>query len=225
MDMSRPISTVITTLDGPVLATLARTPAPLTGRQIHRLASAGSETGTRKVLRRLASTGLVIANQVGASVQYSLNRDHLAAAAVLELTTLRQRLFQRIGTTLEQWPHRPVHASVFGSTARGDGGLDSDVDLLIVRGLDERHDPDGLDVEGDDSQQPWLDQVSELAEQVLSWTGNHLQAYALSEPALRQHFDAAEPIVGDWLRDSVTVYGPDFRRLRNRIIHQPAPPR
>lgn len=213
MDMSRPISTVITTLDGPVLAALARTPSPLTGRRVHQLAGAGSETGTRKVLRRLTGTGLVTANQVGASVQYSLNRDHLAASAVLELTTLRQRLFQRISTTMDRWPHKPVHASVFGSSARGDGDLNSDVDLLVVHDL---HDDE-------ESQQLWLDQVSDLAEQVLSWSGNHLQAYELSEPALRQHFGAGEAIVNDWLRDSITVYGPDFRQVRNRIVHQPEP--
>jgi predicted nucleotidyltransferase len=206
MDMSRPISTVIPTLDGPVLAVLARTNQPLTGRRVHQLAAAGSETGTRKVLRRLADTGLVIATEVGASVQYSLNRNHLAAAAVLELTTLRQQLLQRIRAAIEQWPHRPIHASVFGSTARGDGDLHSDVDLLIVHGFADP--PTG-----------WTDQVGELAEQVDSWTGNHLQTYELRDSELITHFAAGEPIVNDWLRDSITVYGPDFRQVRNKIVH------
>lgn len=205
--MSHPISTVVPTLDGPVLAVLSRTSQPLTGRKVHQLASGGSETGTRRVLRRLASTGLVTATEVGSAVQYTLNREHLAASAVLELTNLRQKLIDRIRDAIEVgWSDHPIHASLFGSTARGDGDLQSDVDLLIVHG-------------SKDLPQGWADQVSSLGEQVHSWTGNHLQAYELSSTALLAHFAAGEPIVNEWLRDCVTVYGPDFRQLRNRIAH------
>lgn len=211
MDMSRPISTVIPTLDGPVLAVLARTSKPLTGRKVHQLAASGSETGTRKVLRRLASTGLVTASEVGSAVQYTLNREHLAAAAVLELTALRQRLFQRIGEVIEQWPQQPVHASVFGSTARGDGDLRSDVDLLLVHQFTN------------DPPDSWVTDVDVLGDQVFAWTGNHLQIYELSESELTDHLRVGEPIVDDWLRDAFTVYGPDFRNLRNRIARAVLP--
>lgn len=213
MDMSQPIGTVIPTLDGPVLAVLARTSQPLTGRKIHHLADGGSETGTRRVLRRLADTGLVSATEVGASVQYALNREHLAAAAVLELTTLRQRLFERIEAAIEQWALElePIHASVFGSTARGDGDLRSDVDLLLVHSFTDEP-PVG-----------WVEHVAELGDQVYGWTGNHLQTYELSEAELTDHLQVGEPIVKDWLRDAVTVCGPDFRSLRHRIIHEVGP--
>jgi predicted nucleotidyltransferase len=211
MDMSQPIATVIPTLDGPVLAVLARTPQPLTGRRVHQLAAGGSETGTRKVLRRLASTGLVTATVVGGSVQYALNREHLAAAAVLSLTSLRQRLFQRIRDAIEDWSLKPSHASIFGSTARGDGDLHSDVDLLLVHGITG------------DPPVGWIEQVSELGDRVQSWTGNHMQTYELSESELADHIQAGEPIVKDWLRDGVTVYGPDFRSLRNRIADEVMP--
>lgn len=206
MDMSLPINTVIPTLDGLVLTVLARTTQPLTGRRVHQLASGGSETGTRRVLHRLAATGLVIANQVGGSIQFSLNREHLAARPVIELTRLRQELFDRIGTAIKDWAVPPIHAGVFGSTARGDGDLDSDVDLLLVHRYD-------------DLPPQWTDQVGELAEQVHAWTGNHLQTYALSNADLGRHFAAAEPILNDWLTDSVAVYGPQFRHLRNEIMH------
>jgi predicted nucleotidyltransferase len=206
MDMSLPITTVIPTLDGLVLTVLARTTKPLTGRRVHQLASAGSETGTRKVLHRLAATGLVIADQVGGSIQFSLNREHLAARPVLELTGLRQELFDRIGTAIKNWAVLPIHAGIFGSTARGDGDLDSDVDLLLVHQFD-------------DPPPQWSDQVSELAERVHAWTGNHLQTYALGKADLTRHFAAAEPIVNDWLTDSIAVYGPPFRQLRNDIVH------
>jgi predicted nucleotidyltransferase len=205
MDLSQPISTVIPTLDGPVLAVLSRTTQPLTGRKLHQLASNGSESGTRRVLQRLAGTGLVTATEVGSAIQYTLNRDHLAASAVLELTNLRQKLIQRIHHAIDtEWSEHPIHASLFGSAARGDGDLHSDVDLLVV------HNSEDLPPE-------WNDQVGSLAEHVHSWTGNHLQIYELSGAALQAHFASGDPIVNDWLRDSVTVFGPDFRQLRNRI--------
>ncbi|MGC4937588.1 hypothetical protein [Kribbella sp. DT2] len=206
MDMSLPISTVTPSLDGLVLTVLARTTQPLTGRRVHQLASAGSETGIRRVLHRLAATGLVIANQVGGSIQFSLNREHLAARPVIELTGLRQQLFDRIGLAIKGWAVPPLHASVFGSTARADGDLDSDVDLLLIHQLA-------------DLPSEWSDQVGELAEQIHAWTGNHLQTYALSTADLARHFAAAEPIVNDWLSDSIAVYGPQFRHLRNEIVH------
>jgi predicted nucleotidyltransferase len=207
MDLSRPVSTVVPSLDGPVLAVLARTTRPLTGRQIQQLASSGSESGTRKVLRRLSSTGLVNATEVGASTQYLLNREHLAADAVIELLNLRGKLIEHMRDAIDgEWIGKPLTASLFGSVARGDGGLDSDIDLLVVRPVDEIH-------------PQWEQQLSSLAERVHRWTGNHLQVYDVSRTELLAHVASNESIVNDWLRDCVTVYGQDFRQLRNRLMH------
>ncbi|WP_344148314.1 nucleotidyltransferase domain-containing protein [Kribbella yunnanensis] len=208
--MSNPVSTVLTSLEGAVLQVLARTTAPLTGSKVHQLAAVGSETGTRKVLRRLATTGLVSATEVGAAVQYTLNRDHLAAHAVMELVSLRQRLFDSISAAIETWQVKPDHASVFGSAARGDGDVDSDIDLLIIHGF------------GEDPTQERLDQVDDLADQVYRWSGNHLQAYTLDRPGFLQHIRADEPIVKDWRRDAVTVYGADFRTFMNALVRDEA---
>jgi hypothetical protein len=210
MDLSNPVATVVTTLDGPVLAVLARTTKPLTGRKIHQLAGIGSETGTRKVLRRLFNTGLVDSTEVGASKQYVLNRDHVAAEAVLDLLNLRGKLIDRMRESIDvEWTERPLTASLFGSAARGDGGQSSDIDLLLVRSSHE-------------ISPQWEDQVSSLAGWVHRWTGNHLQAYDVSRTELVTHLQNNEPIVKNWIRDCVTVYGQDFRQLRNRLLHEGA---
>lgn len=202
MDLSRPISTVVPSLDGPVLAALARTTQPLTGRRVQQLAGAGSEHGVRKVLQRLTETGLVQATQAGPSILYTLNRQHLAAAAVDQLTNLPQRLVDRICAAMDDWSVPPVHASLFGSFARGDGGLDSDIDILLIH-------------EGDTDPAPadWPDQVADLAEQVFRWTGNHAQVYELSLAQLDEHLAADEPIVQEWTNDAVTVAGTELRAL------------
>ena len=208
MDMSQPISTVVPSLDGPVLQVLARTSRPLTGRRVHSLTGAGSEAGVRRVLNRLGETGLVTVEEAGASLLYALNRDHLAASAVQQLANLRGLLVDRLRATIENWRQAPVHASLFGSTARGDGDLSSDVDLLLV------HPPlDGGSSGG------WHEQVSDLADHVLRWTGNTAQSYQLSPTEFAQHVLSREPIVDEWIRDAVTLVGPGVRELRNTTFH------
>ncbi|MFD7161751.1 nucleotidyltransferase family protein [Kribbella sp. NPDC059898] len=206
MDMGNPLTTVIQTMDGPALGVLAGTTAPLTGRQVHRLAGHGSERGIRDALNRLARTGLVTATVVGGSIQYTLNRDHLAANAVLELVSLRQRLIEHLRGTIAAWPISPTHASLFGSTARGDGNLDSDIDLLIV------YDPDPTA----DHQAAWEEQLSDLGEETRRRTGNWVQLYEIDTSGLIDHLAADEPIVRGWTRDAITLHGPSIRTVIHR---------
>lgn len=56
----------------------------------------------------------------------------------------------------------PRHASLFGSVARGDGSVESDVDLLVV--CPPR-------ISADDP--TWRAQLDTLAVDVYEWTGNH----------------------------------------------------
>jgi predicted nucleotidyltransferase len=203
MDLGRPISTAISTLDGPVLGVLVRAGAPLTGRKVHQLAGTGSESGTRKVLNRLAGTGLVIATEVGSSIQYSLNRDHLAAGPVIELADLRQGLVRRLQDVIEtDWSVRPLHASLFGAAARGDGGLESVVDLLLIH---------------EDASSEWTRQLASLTEQVRKWTGNPLRIHALSVGDLHEHLAIGDPIMSTWLREGLLVSGPELRALLKTV--------
>jgi DNA-binding transcriptional ArsR family regulator len=206
VDVSRPIAAVVPTLDGPVLEVLARTTRPLSGRQVHQLAATGSEAGVRKVLGRLVDHGLVHMAEAGRTLLYTLNREHLAAPAVALLTGLRDSLIERLRAEIAGWTVAPVHASLFGSTARGDGDTGSDIDLLLIR-------PDG--VEPDESD--WQEQVATLAEHVGTWTGNHAQVYDIDEAGLRAHVHAGEAIVDEWRRDAVTLCGTDLSRLLRQL--------
>ena len=206
MDVSRPSSAVVPTLDGPILEVLARTTRPLSGRQIHRLTGTGSEAGIRKALTRLTEHGLVHAMQAGHAYLYTLNRAHLAAPIAEALAGLRASFLHRLRTELATWPLAPVHASLFGSAARADGDTRSDIDLLLIR-------PKELQI--DDP--CWHDQVSSLAEHVGAWTGNHAQIYDIDEAGLADHVHAGEAIVADWQRDAITLYGPDLDQLLRRL--------
>jgi DNA-binding transcriptional ArsR family regulator len=203
MDVSRPHTAVIgRALEGEVLSVLAGTTRPLTGRQIARLASHGSDRGLRLALNRLAEQGLVDTVEAPPAVLYSLNRDHIAAPIAIQLADLRSELFRRLRTAIGEWQVPPVHASIFGSTARGDGDASSDIDLLVVR-------PDSVD-----SEDPaWRDQVHELAVAIERWTGNHASISEVDDEELLGLASERRPIVDELEQAAITVAGPDARRL------------
>lgn len=205
MDLTHPIRAAIPSLDGPVLEVLTRTTRALTGREVHRLVGVGSENGVRAVLTRLAGQGVVLADTRANAVFYTLNRDHLAAAAIESLANLRNALVDRLRDAVGAWQLAPVHASLFGSVARGDGTAESDVDLLLLR---------PAKISADAPQ--WVAQTDRLAGDVHAWTGNHCQVYELSRRELARHVAAREPIVESWRRDAVTIYGSDIAALIRR---------
>ena len=193
MDLKSPISVVVPSLDGPVLQVLARSEEGLSGRQIHKLAGSGSVAGVRLVLQRLAATGLV---HVGNSLLNRLNRKHLVAPAVEFLADLRSTLISRLADEISGWRIPPVHASVYGALAHGDGDPDSDVDLLLIR-------PDHLDA-GDVL---WEDQAGRLMQTVVDLTGNPAHVFEPSRTELAGHLATEEPILNDWMRPSIQLTG------------------
>jgi hypothetical protein len=203
MDVSRPHVAVIGgALEGEVLAVLAGTTRPLTGRQIARLASHGSDRGLRLALNRLAEQGLVDTLEAPPAVLYSLNRDHIAAPIALQLADLRSELLRRLRSAIAEWEVPPVHASIFGSAARGEGDVSSDIDLLVVR-------PASVDPEDP----AWRDQLHELAVAVERWTGNHAGIAEVGEDELSHLASQRPPIAEELERDAITLAGPEARRL------------
>lgn len=184
-------------MDGKVLIVLAGTTRPLSGREVARLAEA-SQNATSLVLRRLVEHGLVHVQEAGrgAALLYTLNRDHIAAEAVLILASLRSRLFARLTEAVQQWSLQPVHASVFGSAARGDGDVESDIDLFIVR-------PNGV---GEDNER-WRAQIDRLAKQVESWTGNRASIAEASQADVRRLKRERAPVVRELESDAVALAG------------------
>ena len=203
MDVARPYAAVTGSgLEGEVLAVLAGTTRPLTGRQIARLARNGSDRGLRLALNRLAEQGLVDTMEARPAILYTLNREHIAAPVALALVDLRRALFGRIRGAIEQWEVAPVHASVFGSAARGDGDTASDIDVFVVR---------PAAVAPDDA--AWTAQLDSLANAITRWTGNHAGVSDVGVDELEALVADESPIVGELKRDAVTLAGPDVGRI------------
>jgi predicted nucleotidyltransferase len=193
MDVQHPLAVVTPTLDGDVLTRLALADAAFTPGQLSKLVPTGSVAGIRKVLNRLTDHGIVIATRAGnAAIIYALNREHLAADAIIALAEQPTMLRKRIDALLTGWSIPPVYASIFGSWARGEATTASDVDLLLVRPADA---PDDL----------WDAQVGSLEDAVSRWTGNDARAFVVMEhrlPSVDQ-----EPVLGSVVRDGLTLHG------------------
>ncbi|HJP80036.1 MAG TPA: nucleotidyltransferase domain-containing protein [Pseudonocardiaceae bacterium] len=193
MELGRPLATITPTLDGDVLAVLARSDVTFTTGQLHRILTRNSEEGIRKVLARLVRQGIVYSDKVGNAFTYRLNRDHLAAEYVIGLANLQTKLLKRIEDRLESWTQPPVYAAVFGSAARGSMAADSDLDLLLIQ-------PD----DADDAL--WETQVSDLTAEVTRWTGNDARPleFTASDLAARGR---DEPVLSAVLDHGLTVAG------------------
>jgi predicted nucleotidyltransferase len=197
VDLARPFKVVTPTVDGDVLAVLANATASFTGRQVSQLVGLHSEKGTRNALQRLNEQGIVIRERAGRADLYSLNRNHLAAPHIEALARMRVELLDRIRATFESWVVPPTFAALFGSAARGDMDVESDIDLLVVR-------PQALDSEDSD----WWDDLTALTKSVTDWTGNDTRPLELSEGEVRRGVAGRQRVLDDIRNEGVVVYGP-----------------
>jgi hypothetical protein len=154
----------------------------------------------------LVDHGIVTRQEAGRTFLYSLNRDHLLAPAVEQMAGVRVELIRRLREAIDGWDVPPVHASLFGSAARGDGDASSDIDLLVVR---------SADVNPDDPR--WRDQVDGLSNLVRRWTGNHAGIVEIPDGELPRLRKDQPPVAEEIREDAVDLAGEPTRRLLARM--------
>lgn len=195
MDVSRPYSVISHPLDSVVLQVLTGTTQGLSGRRIAELGGHAQE-GVRKALQRLVEQGIVDQREAGNAILYQLNRRHLAAPAVEQLTDMRNELLNRLTEAFQAWETPPLHASIFGSAARADGDSRSDIDLFIVRRA-------GVDA----NDRTWRAQIEVLADDIRDWTGNHANVVEVSESDLSDLARRRPPVLDSLEADALTLAG------------------
>jgi len=205
MDVSKPFTAISTGVDTDVLMVLAGSTNPRSGRELARHAGRSS-TGVQHVLDRLVDHGIVTRQGTGRTFLYTLNRDHLLAPAVEQMAGARVELVRRLRDSIGGWDTPVVHASLFGSAARGDGGADSDIDLLVVR---------PADVDPDDAK--WRGQIDDLADLVIRWTGNHAGIVEIPEGELLRLRKGRSPVVNEVREDAIDLAGESTRKLLARL--------
>lgn len=127
-----------------ILRALCKDAHIFTGRELARLVGY-SHTQTNSALAELEMSGLVIKRRVGNANTYSLNHSNLLVSRILIpafgiearlVQDLAKRFFEGIGKDL-------VSIILFGSAARGEETVGSDLDLILV--VKDRGDLDRID--------------------------------------------------------------------------------
>lgn len=211
VNLARPFEAVVPTLDGAVLATLAKLSAPVTGRQVHQLTGVGSEAGVRNVLSRLVGQGVVRASAAGSAYLYMANREHVAWPAVQVLAGLRGELLSRLKVEIGSWEVRAHGAALFGSAARGDGDENSDIDILLVHTKSAQ-----------EHAETWQAQLTRLREAVPAWTGNECQLYDIHQDEFAPMIARRDPLLTEWQRDAIPLAGTDIRNLLRDVGYRGA---
>src|SRR5690606_30310174 len=130
---------------------------------------------------------------------YQLNREHLAAPAVIQLAGLRTTLLERLRAEIATWGHQPVYAALFGSSARGEMHVDSDLDVFVVR-------PDTIGTD-ETAEQTWQEQLADLADRATSWSGNDMRFVEMSLEEVQSGLAEGDPLLADIERDAVLLSG------------------
>jgi DNA-binding transcriptional ArsR family regulator len=186
---------VTPTLDGDVLGFLARGEKAFTGREVSRGIGRSSHEGVRRVLERLVQQGIVVSERAGTGVLFQLNRQHLAAPWIEGLASLRLELISKLRDAAAAWETAPLGLILFGSAARGDAGVGSDLDFLVVR-------PNSVDP-GDDQ---WRSQLAELEAKATAWTGNDARVLEYGEGEMGGLL-GNEPVLDAALEEGVEIAG------------------
>ena len=180
---------------GRVLAVLAETTAELNLRTIAQLAGV-SQAQASRVLPGLVELGVAERREVPPSSLFRLVPEHVASRALLALARAGDLVLEEIGRLAAALPHPPVSVVVFGSFARREAEVDSDIDLLVVRPITEAED----DPVWADSLETWRSDVRRL-------TGNRVEVLEVSTDEAAKKARGHSQLWSDIRRDGRVVHG------------------
>lgn len=202
MNFSDPISDVIPSADAHVLSVLARTNSGLSGRRISELTDgAVSHVQVSTILKRLVGSGIVLMDRQPPANVYSLNHDHVAAAGIVELASLRSLLIERMRTASAAMSPQAKAVWLFGSLARGSGGPESDIDVFVVR-------EDSVPA----ADEEWERSLFEFAASAERWSGNSCAVVEYSKSELADLISRGERLISDIVADGIRLAGDEIPR-------------
>jgi predicted nucleotidyltransferase len=185
MNFAEPFGGILPGARGAVLSTLLRTGTPLTGRRIHALVSDRHSLGAvQQALRDLEAIGLIITDAVGRAGLHRINETHDAIAALRSLVSPIDMLARVVRESVPD----ATTVVVFGSAARGDADIDSDIDLAVIA-------PDS-----------WNGRA-ELKDAVLTRLGNDCDVLHFTIEEFTRAPQDREPVVAEIMRDGITLVG------------------
>ena len=204
MDFRHPIEAVIPGAQGKVLGALLRTSGELNLRNLARVAGVSIAQASR-VLPQLVELGIVERQEVPPSSLFSLVPEHIAVRPLLELSNPRRALMRAISGAVVNINPTPVSIVAFGSFARGDGSIESDIDLVVVR-------PALTDAEDED----WFLSLEEWRTHLQRVAGNDIEILEVGEDKIAAKLGSTSQVWRDIRRDGQLVHGKPLEEITRR---------
>jgi predicted nucleotidyltransferase len=201
---NRPVQSVIPGVQGRILAVLANATAGLSVRSIARL-SGVSLAQTSRVLPRLVELGIVTREEIPPSSIFRLAPEHVASQAVMALSRARGSFLDQLGDAAQEMSPRPVGVVLFGSLARGDAGLDSDIDVVIIR-------PDGV-AEDDEAWGMAIDQFRDRGRRL---SGHRVEVLELSRAEIAERLRSPGELWASVRREGILIAGSPLQDLETQ---------
>jgi len=190
-----------------ILRVLLRASGPLSGREIARR-SRVALLSAQKALADLVTLEVVDRREASAQHLYTINEaSYLVREGIVPLFEAEAKrvdaVFERIrGILLEEEAREVASAVVFGSAARGDDGLTSDFDLLVVTHTEA-------------AVWPWQARLAAASPSLQREFGLCLSPVILSTDDLRRQHGERSPFVASLLTDARTIVGVEPENLLN----------
>jgi predicted nucleotidyltransferase len=206
MDFVRPVEAVIPGAQGRILSVLVETTAPLNLRTLARLAGVSPAQASR-VMPGLVDLGVVERYEVPPSSQFLLARSNVAAQAVIELSRSPETASERIGLAAAAMAAPPESIIIFGSFARGEAGVDSDIDVVVVR-------PDSIDEDDDD----WATALEAWRDEARAITGNSVEVIEVSLSDAGSKLRGRTEFWRNVRQDGVVVQGLSIDQIAEAVL-------
>jgi predicted nucleotidyltransferase len=202
MDFARPVQAVIPGAQGRILAVLVETSAELNLRALARLSGVSLAQASR-VLPGLVLLGMVERREVPPAALFRVVPDHVAVRAVMDLSRARDVLLGELGRLAANLSPPLVSVIVFGSLARGEAGIESDIDVVVVRRAEVAEDSE-----------PWRHEVEAWRRVVRRLSGNAVELVEVGEGEVGRLLRSRRPLWREVVRDGIVVYGTPLTELR-----------
>lgn len=205
VDIAHPVEAVIPGAHGRILALLAETSAELNLRTVARLSGVSLAQASR-VLPGLVDLGIVERREAPPSALFRFVTEHVASRSITALTRTRQAILDELGQTAGALDPAPASLIIFGSFARGDATVDSDIDVVLVRPKTVDEDDPG-----------WRRGIDGWREHARRLSGNRVDVLEVSERDVGGRLRSRKPVWADIRRDGLVVHGRSLDALREPI--------
>jgi hypothetical protein len=135
---------------------------------------------------------------------FRLVPEHVAAQALLALARSNDTVLDEMGRLAAALPQPPASVIVFGSFARREAEVESDIDVVVVRPTQVEEDDDA-----------WSDSLEAWRRDVRRLTGNPVEIFEVSTDEAATKLAGRAQLWADIRRDGRVVHGLGLRQLRS----------